>query len=99
MHILLVGLMLLALVPSLALPASRPSAALDARGPAGKRDSSAKFTGCPAGQRNARKDECSAAVKEVANALSKSMSTAVRGRAGSKLLTGLPHYCNTFYWR
>jgi hypothetical protein len=28
-----------------------------------------KFTGCPAGQRNARKDECSAAVKEVANAL------------------------------
>ena len=61
--------MLLALVPSLALPASRPSAALDARGPAGKRDSSAKFTGCPAGQRNARKDECSAAVKEVANAL------------------------------
>ena len=61
--------MLLALVPSLGLPAPLPSAALDARGPAGKRDSPVKFKGCPAGQRNARKDECAAAVKEVADAL------------------------------
>ena len=61
--------MLLALLPSLALPRPLPSAALDARGPAGKRDSPVKLSGCPAGQRNARKDECAAAVKEVADAL------------------------------
>ena len=70
--------MLLALVPSLGLPAPLASTALDARRPgvgalervrAGKRDSPVKFKGCPAGQRNARKDECAAAVKEVADAL------------------------------
>ena len=61
--------MLLALVPSLGLPTPLASTALDARGPAGKRDSPVKFKGCPAGQRNARKDECAAAVKEVADAL------------------------------
>ena len=57
---------MLLLIPSLALPTPRAPVSLDAHASVTKLD---RFTGCPDGQRNVGEDECSAAVKAVAQGL------------------------------